>query len=72
MVMPTITINPQKLRSFIQTTVHQELVQILDDPDFGLELRPSVIKRLKQSIKSEKAGRLTDIKNLISELKLGA
>lgn len=70
--MPTITINPEKLRVLIQTTVHQELVSILNDPDFGLELRSSAIKRLKDSLESEKAGRLTEIKDVISELKLGA
>ena len=70
--MPTISINPQKLRVLIQTTVHQELAQILDDPDLGLELRSSVIKRLKRSLESEKAGRLTGIEDVISELKLGA
>lgn len=70
--MPTITINPERLRVLIQTTVHQELTEILNDPDFGLELKPSFIKRLKQSLKSEKAGRLTDINDVIAELKLDA
>lgn len=70
--MPTITINPERLRVLIQTTVHQELTEILNDPDFGLELKPSFIKRLKQSLKSEQAGRVTDINDVIAELKLDA
>ncbi len=41
------------------------LREIFSDPDFGLELQPKAVQRLKQSVRSKKAGRVKDLKKIL-------
>ena len=53
----TISVKPDQLKSYI----HEAVLAALDewhDPDFGLELHPQIKKRLAQSERDLKAGRV--------------
>ena len=50
--MATITI-PRKLNKEVKTFIVQAIYEILNDPDFGLELSEKAKKRLRQSLISK-------------------
>ena len=45
-----------ELKMLIEQTVEQKLLELLGDPDEGLELREEIIARLKRSIARERKG----------------
>ena len=57
-----------KLREFIALVFKQEIENYVADPDSGLVLRPSVLKRLKKSKKSQSAGRLRSLDEVVKRL----
>ncbi len=66
----TSPFTPQKLRTFVQSTVREELHELLNDPDFGRELRPLIAKRLR-AIAHTKKERLLSANDVIDRLGLG-
>jgi Mn-dependent DtxR family transcriptional regulator len=46
----------RKLKPVIEEVVEQKLYEILGDPDEGLKLKPSVKKRLTDSVKKNQKG----------------
>ena len=46
----------KKTKAAIEEIVERKLMEILGDPDYGLELRKEVEERLKQSLKGEGKG----------------
>lgn len=73
--MPTTTtlippFTPHKLRVFVQSTVREELRTLLDDPDFGCELRPAIVRRLATKTRSGKNGPLLSARDVIDRLGL--
>ena len=50
--MATITI-PRKLNKEVKTFIVKAIYEILNDPDFGLELSEKAKKRLRQSLISK-------------------
>ena len=48
-------IQNKNLNILIRRTVLEVVQEVLADPDYGLVLRPSFIKRLKKSIQSQKS-----------------
>lgn len=50
--MTTITI-PKKITKEVKTFIVQAIYEVLNDPDFGLELSGRVKKRLRQSLISK-------------------
>ena len=60
--MATITI-PRKLNKEVKTFIVKAIYEILNDPDFGLELSEKAKKRLRQSlISKQKTISLSEIK----------
>ena len=60
--MVAITI-PRKLNKEVKTFIIQAIYEILNDPDFGLELSEKAKKRLRQSlISKQKTISLLEIK----------
>ncbi len=49
-------LNIRKIKPLIENIVEQKLYEILGDPDEGLELKPSVKRRLKNSINNNSKG----------------
>jgi len=43
--------------------------EVFTDPDFGLELRPDFVRRVKKSIRSAHAGKATDLREFLSKKK---
>ncbi|MCK4575311.1 hypothetical protein KAU34_02775 [candidate division WOR-3 bacterium] len=43
----------EKIKPVIEEIVEHKLLEFLGDPDFGLELRPDVKKRLKKSLRNK-------------------
>ncbi|OGZ18381.1 MAG: hypothetical protein A2V72_02100 [Candidatus Nealsonbacteria bacterium RBG_13_37_56] len=48
----------------IRSAVIEVIREILDDPDYGLELTPYIVRRLKESLKSKKEGRLISFEEI--------
>ena len=45
-----------EFKQVIETTVEQKLLEMLGDPDEGLELREEIKKRLQRTMKAEQKG----------------
>lgn len=43
----------EKIKPFVEEIVEHKLLELLGDPDFGMELRPEVKKRLEKSYRSK-------------------
>ncbi len=54
----------------IREKVIEVMREILSDPDYGFELRPSFIKRLKKSIEAEKKGKLISLSSILEKYKI--
>ncbi len=37
----------------VENIIEYKLIELLGDPDYGLKLKPNVIKRLKKSLKNK-------------------
>ena len=59
-----------KLREFIALVFKQEIEKYIADPDSGLVLRHSVLQSLKKSQKSQKAGRVRSLDEVVKRLGL--
>lgn len=51
----------------IRRVVIEVVREMLADPDFGLELTPYTIQRLKKSLKSKKEGRLIRLDEILEK-----
>jgi len=60
----------KKINEIIRQQVIGVMREMLTDPDFGLELRPEFIKRLKKSIKSKKAGKFVSLDGVLKKYQL--
>lgn len=65
--MAEATIQNQKINKFVRQAVIEAIREIFNDPDYGLPLTPQTIRRLKQSIKSKKAGRVTKFEEILKK-----
>lgn len=63
--MANTLVEDKKLRNLIRWEVMAVMEELLSDPDFGLEMRPEFIKRLKKSIESKKDGRLIPFEKIL-------
>jgi RNase P/RNase MRP subunit POP5 len=61
--MSKTEINTKELERFIRKSVFEIFGELLSDPDFGLELKKSFIKKLKRSI-SQKKNKLYSLEDL--------
>jgi len=43
----------EKIKPFVEEIVEHKLLELLGDPDFGMELRPEVKKRLEKSYRNK-------------------
>jgi hypothetical protein len=66
-MIKTKPLNIRKIKPLIENIVEQKLYEILGDSDEGLDLKPSIKRRLKNSIKKNRKG----IPAKISAEKLG-
>ncbi|MGQ9627049.1 MAG: hypothetical protein ACUVV0_09135 [Anaerolineae bacterium] len=51
-----VQISVDELKKLIQDAVEQKLLELLGDPDWGLELREEIQERLKRSFTAEEQG----------------
>ena len=58
----------EKIKPVVEEIVEHKLLELLGDPDFGLELRSEVKKRLEKSLRSE--AKAISAKNVAKELRL--
>ena len=70
---PTVAqMTKQELREIIETSIEQKLLELLGDPDEGLELREALRERLlrqQKAVAAGERGRLFD--EVVQELGLG-
>ena len=50
-----------------ENKVEDVFEELFGDPDYGMELRPSFVRRLKKSIKSAKASRTHDLRTVLKK-----
>jgi signal recognition particle GTPase len=60
----------KNINKIVRRQVVEVMREMLSDPDFGLELRPESIKRLKKSIKSKKAGKYSCLDEVLKKYSL--
>ncbi|MFH1430703.1 MAG: hypothetical protein ABIG71_04275 [Candidatus Uhrbacteria bacterium] len=60
----------RKLHTLIRRAVREEIRALLDDPDFGLPLRASVVQRLTRSKQSKRSGKTRTADEVIARLGL--
>lgn len=65
MSQKTAIIENRQLRSLIRRTVMDVVQEVLADPDYGLALKPSFIKRLQESANQKKAGRVVSFDKIL-------
>ena len=58
----------EKIKPVIEEIVEQKIIELLGDPDSGLELRPRVRKRLELSLRAKKKG--VSAKKVAEDLRL--
>lgn len=51
-----VQISVDELKKLIQDAVEQKLLELLGDPDWGLELKEEIQERLKRSFTAEEQG----------------
>ncbi len=68
--MSQATIQNAKIETLVRRQVLHSLSEILVDPDFGLELKPSAIKRLKQSTISRSNGLVKSLRTILTKYQL--
>lgn len=68
--MAKALVKNKKFNELVRRQVIEVMREILSDPDFGLELRPEFIKRLKKSIKSKEAGKYTSLDKIFKKYRL--
>lgn len=56
-----------KLDSLVRQQVVSSLREILSDPDFGLNLKPTAFQKLRKSIRSKKAGRYRSLEDVVKK-----
>jgi len=59
--------NKIDFKSQVRGAVIEVMREILDDPDYGLELTPYIIERLKESLKSQQEGRVISIEDVMKK-----
>lgn len=60
-------LTPAELRALIAEVVHDQLVELIGDPDEGLELRPDFVLMLQERVRRfEKNGRTVSLEDAFS------
>ena len=60
-------IKNKEVRDFIREKVIEVMREIVSDSDYGLELNPKFEKRLKKSIRSQKAGKVLSLGRVLKK-----
>ena len=69
--MKVSELNVEELKAIIKEAVKEEMAEILEDPDRGLELRPEFIKELEASLEYVKGGgEIIPLAQVVAELGL--
>lgn len=63
----TLTISPKNIQAIVREEVVGVMREVLSDPDAGLEITPSFSRRLKKSLKDEKAGRVIPLSKIFKQ-----
>jgi hypothetical protein len=58
-----------KTTKVVRKEVARAFREIFSDPDFGLKLQPAFLRRLRNSIRSANAGRVSDLKEFLRKKK---
>jgi hypothetical protein len=51
----------------IRHIIAEVVQEVLADPDFGLELNPDFAKRLKESVKQKKEGKVISLEDILKK-----
>ncbi|MBI2024917.1 MAG: hypothetical protein HYT03_02440 [Candidatus Harrisonbacteria bacterium] len=65
--MAKTSLEEAKLNSLVKKQVIEVLREFLNDPDFGLELRPEFETRLRKSIRSRKADKTRSLTEVLKQ-----
>lgn len=69
--MATQTISTIKKREAIENIIKEKVIEVIreifTDPDYGLELKPDFVKRLKKSIEAEKKGKTVPLDKILKK-----
>ena len=68
--MPQATITSTKIQTLVRQEVLHSLREILVDPDFELELKPSAVKRLQKSVSSYNKGLAKPLNEIMAKYHL--
>jgi len=58
----------KKIEAIVEKTVHRVLRNVFIDPETILELKPSFEKKLRQSIKEQRLGKLKSLRAVLASL----
>ncbi|HEY4506391.1 MAG TPA: hypothetical protein VJJ24_03020 [Candidatus Paceibacterota bacterium] len=54
-----------KNRASMRLMIAESVSGILTDPDFGLDIKQTYLRKLKNSVRDKKAGRFSDLKSFL-------
>lgn len=66
----TASLDNKYLEILVKKSVISVFREILSDPDYGLELRPDFVKRLKKSVLSEKREEVVSLDKILKKYNL--
>lgn len=64
----TTKLQERKIEAMVEKTVYRVLRGVFIDPETIMELKPSFEKKLKQSIKEKRLGKLKDLRTVLASL----
>ena len=71
--MKVSDLDVEELKAIIREVVKEEMTEILEDPDRGLEFRPEFVKELEASLEYVKSGgEMVPLTQIVAELGLDA
>jgi len=59
----------KEVEEFIRKKVIEVMREIVSDPDYGLELKPEFMKRLKKSLRSKRERQIVSFNKLLKKYK---
>ena len=68
--MQKVAIKNHKIETLVRRQVAHSMREILTDPDFGLELKPAVVRRLKKSRESYDKGLFKSLDQVLRKFQL--
>lgn len=69
-IMQAAAVKRGRIETLIRRQVIHSLREILTDPDFGLELKPAAVRRLKKSSESYDKGLYKSIDQVLAKFQL--